>query len=126
MQMLTTNQDTIYINDKAKVVFSDLESSNRIFHEPATATPHNFSDVVSLHDLKTFYMLLEDKQDVGDGPNSSVCYPVPAHRCCNFRPGPRAERLYTMHNCDQLAEYLRYHIMRDTKPEQKCVGFADV
>lgn len=26
-------QDTIYINNKAKVVFSDLESSNGIFHE---------------------------------------------------------------------------------------------
>lgn len=99
-------QDTIYINNKAKVVFSDLESSNGIFHEidtvlvppgfqmqkdreqestPVCSRKHeimklhyeffyfvivffsfwkrNLSDVVSLHGFKTFFKLLEVKNE---------------------------------------------------------------
>ncbi|KTF90195.1 hypothetical protein cypCar_00014156 [Cyprinus carpio] len=131
---ITYSGDTIYINNKAKVVFSDLESSNGIFHEIDTvlvppgfqiqkdrgqdSTPHNLSDVVSLHGFKTFYKLLEDTDTlklVMDPINQPVTLFLPTDATMSALAQEQKDFLYAMHNRDQLAEYLRYHIVRDTK-----------
>uniref|UniRef100_A0A8C1T9U2 Stabilin 2 n=1 Tax=Cyprinus carpio TaxID=7962 RepID=A0A8C1T9U2_CYPCA len=131
---ITYSGDTIYINNKAKVVFSDLESSNGIFHEIDTvlvppgfqiqkdrrqdSTPHNLSDVVSLHGFKTFYKLLEDTDTlklVMDPIHQPVTLFLPTDATMSALAQEQKDFLYAMHNRDQLAEYLRYHIVRDTK-----------
>uniref|UniRef100_A0A671QZY7 Stabilin-2-like n=1 Tax=Sinocyclocheilus anshuiensis TaxID=1608454 RepID=A0A671QZY7_9TELE len=131
---ITYSEDTIYINNKAKVVFSDLESSNGIFHEIDTvlvppgyqiqkdreqdSTPRNLSDVVSLHGFKTFYKLLEDTDTlklVMDPIHQPVTLFLPTDATMSALAQEQKDFLYAMHNRDQLAEYLRYHIVRDTK-----------
>ncbi|XP_016412871.1 stabilin-2-like [Sinocyclocheilus rhinocerous] len=131
---ITYSEDTIYINNKAKVVFSDLESSNGIFHEIDTvlvppgfqiqkdreqdSTPRNLSDVVSFHGFKTFYKLLEDTDTlklVMDPINQPVTLFLPTDAAMAALAQEQKDYLYAMHNRDQLAEYLRYHIVRDSK-----------
>uniref|UniRef100_A0A8C1QGI3 Stabilin 2 n=1 Tax=Cyprinus carpio TaxID=7962 RepID=A0A8C1QGI3_CYPCA len=125
---ITYSEDTIYINNKAKVVFSDLESSNGIFHEIDTvlvppgfqiqkdreqdSTPRNLSDVVSSHGFKTIYKLLELVMDPIHQP---VTLFLPTDAAMATLPQEQKDFLYAMHNRDQLAEYLRYHIVRDSK-----------
>uniref|UniRef100_A0A9J7XAB9 Stabilin 2 n=1 Tax=Cyprinus carpio carpio TaxID=630221 RepID=A0A9J7XAB9_CYPCA len=124
---ITYSGDTIYINNKAKVVFSDLESSNGIFHEIDTVlVPPGFQiqkdrgqdNVVSLHGFKTFYKLLEDTDTlklVMDPINQPVTLFLPTDATMSALAQEQKDFLYAMHNRDQLAEYLRYHIVRDTK-----------
>uniref|UniRef100_A0A8C1K0B5 Stabilin 2 n=1 Tax=Cyprinus carpio TaxID=7962 RepID=A0A8C1K0B5_CYPCA len=131
---ITYSEDTIYINNKAKVVFSDLESSNGIFHEIDTvlvppgfqiqkdreqdSTPRNLSDVVSSHGFKTIYKLLEDTDTlklVMDPIHQPVTLFLPTDAAMATLPQEQKDFLYAMHNRDQLAEYLRYHIVRDSK-----------
>ncbi|XP_051746711.1 stabilin-2 isoform X3 [Ctenopharyngodon idella] len=131
---VTYSEDTIYINNKAKVVFSDLESSNGIFHEIDTvlvppsfqiqkdreqdSTPHNLSEVVNIHGFKTFYKLIEDTDTlklVMDPVHQPVTLFMPTDAVMAALAQEQKDFLYEMHNRDQLAEYLRYHILRDTK-----------
>uniref|UniRef100_A0A8C2IG73 Stabilin 2 n=1 Tax=Cyprinus carpio TaxID=7962 RepID=A0A8C2IG73_CYPCA len=131
---ITYSEDTIYINNKAKVVFSDLESSNGIFHEIDTvlvppgfqiqkdreqdSTPRNLSDVVSSHGFKTIYKLLEDTDTlklVMDPIHQPVTLFLPTDAAMATLAQEQKDFLYAMHNRDQLAEYLRYHIVRDSK-----------
>uniref|UniRef100_A0A8C1YP86 Stabilin 2 n=1 Tax=Cyprinus carpio TaxID=7962 RepID=A0A8C1YP86_CYPCA len=124
---ITYSGDTIYINNKAKVVFSDLESSNGIFHEIDTVlVPPGFQiqkdrrqdNVVSLHGFKTFYKLLEDTDTlklVMDPIHQPVTLFLPTDATMSALAQEQKDFLYAMHNRDQLAEYLRYHIVRDTK-----------
>uniref|UniRef100_A0A671QZM6 Stabilin-2-like n=1 Tax=Sinocyclocheilus anshuiensis TaxID=1608454 RepID=A0A671QZM6_9TELE len=118
---ITYSEDTIYINNKAKVVFSDLESSNGIFHEIDTVlVPPGYQiqkdreqdNVVSLHGFKTFYKLLELVMDPIHQP---VTLFLPTDATMSALAQEQKDFLYAMHNRDQLAEYLRYHIVRDTK-----------
>ncbi|XP_077090778.1 stabilin-2 isoform X1 [Siphateles boraxobius] len=131
---ITYSEDTIYINNKAKVVFSDLESSNGIFHEidsvlvppslkilkdrDQDSSPRNLSEVVNIHGFKTFYKLLEDTDTlklVMDPIHQPVTLFMPMDTVMAALAQEQKDFLYAMHNRDQLAEYLRYHILRDTK-----------
>ncbi|KAK2892958.1 hypothetical protein Q8A67_012946 [Cirrhinus molitorella] len=132
MVMSTYSEDTIYINNKAKEVFRDLDSSNVIFHEFDTvlvspgflihkdreqdSTPHNLSVVASLHGFKsTVYKLLEDTDTLKLVMNPILVLFLPIDVSMATLAQVLKDFLYVMHNRDQLAEYLRYHIVRDTK-----------
>ncbi|KAA0720877.1 X-link domain-containing adhesion molecule 2 Fasciclin [Triplophysa tibetana] len=167
---ITNTEDTIYINGKAKIVFSNPESSNGILHEidnvlippslqnlkprkednpvcPYRITPissnhmmienvkipltsfsfielfylkRNLSDVVNLHGFKTFYKLLEDT-DVLKLVTDKIYQPVtlflPTDGAMAALAQEQKDFLYAMHNREQLAEYLRFHILHDTLGE---------
>ncbi|XP_056603572.1 stabilin-2 isoform X1 [Triplophysa dalaica] len=129
---ITNTEDTIYINSKAKIVFSNPESINGIFHEIDTVlippslqnqmsrkedNPRNLSDVVNLHGFKTFYKLLEDT-DVLKLVTDKIYQPVtlflPTDAAMAALAQEQKDFLYAMHNREKLAEYLRFHILHDT------------
>ncbi|XP_065146012.1 stabilin-2 [Paramisgurnus dabryanus] len=131
---ITYSEDTIYINNKAKVVFSNLESSNGILHEIDTVlippsmqnlnfkkqdnTPSNLSDVVNVHGFKTFYKLLEDTDVlklVTDRIHQPVTLFLPTDGAMSALAQEQKDFLYGLHNREKLSEYLKYHIVHDTK-----------
>uniref|UniRef100_A0A8C2PQW4 Stabilin 2 n=1 Tax=Cyprinus carpio TaxID=7962 RepID=A0A8C2PQW4_CYPCA len=121
---ITYSGDTIYINNKAKVVFSDLESSNGIFHEIDTvlvppgfqiqkdrgqdSTPVFLYYLVCFKDTDTLKLVM-------DPIHQPVTLFLPTDATMSALAQEQKDFLYAMHNRDQLAEYLRYHIVRDTK-----------
>ncbi|XP_051974737.1 stabilin-2 [Xyrauchen texanus] len=131
---VTYSEDTIYINNKAKVVFSDLESGNGIFHEIDTVlippslqnqksreidtTPRNLSDVINVHGFKTFYKVLESTDMlklVMDPIHQPVTLFLPTDSAMDALAQEQKNFLYAPHNREQLTEYIKYHILRDTK-----------
>ncbi|KTG31217.1 hypothetical protein cypCar_00018600 [Cyprinus carpio] len=111
---ITYSEDTIYINNKAKVVFSDLESSNGIFHEIDTVlVPPGFQiqkdrEQDSTPDTDTLKLVM-------DPIHQPVTLFLPTDAAMATLAQEQKDFLYAMHNRDQLAEYLRYHIVRDSK-----------
>ncbi|XP_056311873.1 stabilin-2-like [Danio aesculapii] len=131
---ITYSEDTIYINNKTKVLFSDIESSNGILHEIDSVLvppglqiqkdkkqdiiPRNLSEVASANGFKTFFKLLEDTDTlklVMDPIHQPVTLFMPTDDAMSALAQEQKDFLYAMHNRDKLSEYLRYHILRDTK-----------
>ncbi|XP_030633246.1 stabilin-2 [Chanos chanos] len=124
------SEGSIYIN-KGKVVYSDEESINGIFHEidavlipPGLQTvdsnrgPLNLTDLAELHGFKTFLKLLEDTEVmelVNDPRHQPVTLFLPTDTAMAALPQEQKDFLYGMHNRAQLVEYLKYHILWDTK-----------
>lgn len=130
---ISYSEDTIYINNNAKVLFSDIESSNGILHEIDSVLvppglqiqkdknqdiiPLNFSEVASANGFKTFFKLLEDTDTlklVMDPIHQPVTLFIPTDDAMSALAQEQKDFLYAMHNRDKLSEYLRYHILRDT------------
>ncbi|ROI15334.1 Stabilin-2 [Anabarilius grahami] len=113
---VTYSEDSTYINNKAKVVFSDLESSNGIFHEIDTVL------------MPPSFQIQKDKEQDGtpdtdtlklvmDPVHQPVTLFMPTDAVMAALAQEQKDFLYAMHNREQLAEYVRYHILRDTKGE---------
>ncbi|XP_017567677.1 stabilin-2 isoform X2 [Pygocentrus nattereri] len=130
---ISYSKGTVYINNKVKVVYSDQESSNGIFHEIDTVlTPPSFQklspvdrtttptlkDIANTHGFKTFIKLLEDTEvmkKVMDPLHLPVTLFLPTDLTMAALPQQQKDFLYGLHNRAQLIEYLEYHILRDMK-----------
>uniref|UniRef100_A0A8B9K9U2 Stabilin 2 n=1 Tax=Astyanax mexicanus TaxID=7994 RepID=A0A8B9K9U2_ASTMX len=121
---ISYSQGTVYINNKVKVVYSDQESSNGIFHEiDSVLIPPSFQKINELkiadnHGFKTFFKLLEDTEvlkKVMDKLHQPATLFLPTDYTMASLPQEQKDFLYGQHNRAQLVEYLEYHILRDTK-----------
>ncbi|KAK3544692.1 hypothetical protein QTP86_026093 [Hemibagrus guttatus] len=129
---ISYSEGTIQINNNAKVVYSDQESSNGIFYEIDTVLfPPSYQqikdsgkkdtalkDLADKHGFKTFYKLLEDTdvlKQIQDPLHQPVTLFLPTDSTMAALPQAQKDFLYGLHNREQLVEYLEYHIIRDKK-----------
>uniref|UniRef100_A0AAY5EEJ8 Stabilin 2 n=1 Tax=Electrophorus electricus TaxID=8005 RepID=A0AAY5EEJ8_ELEEL len=119
----------IYINNTAKVVYSDQESNNRIFHEIDTVLiPPSFqklngmntsaSLIANEHGFKTFFKLLEDTEvmeRVQDRLHQPVTLFLPTDSTMAALPQEQKDFLFGLQKRTQLKEYLEYHVLHDMK-----------
>uniref|UniRef100_A0AAY5EJ47 Stabilin 2 n=1 Tax=Electrophorus electricus TaxID=8005 RepID=A0AAY5EJ47_ELEEL len=126
---ISYSEGSIYINNKAKVVYSDQESNNGIFHEIDTVLiPPSFqklngmnksaSLVANEHGFKTFFKLLEDTEvmeRVQDRLHQPVTLFLPTDSTMAALPQEQKDFLFGLQNRAQLKEYLEYHVLHDMK-----------
>ncbi|XP_052316183.1 stabilin-2 isoform X1 [Oncorhynchus keta] len=128
---ITYSEGTILINNLVKVVHSDDPSINGIIHEIDTFMipeslknadviegPLNLTDVADGNGYKTFYKLLLDTDVmamVNDPLHQPVTLFLPSDRAMAALPQEQKDFLYNTQNRGHLLEYLKYHILRDTK-----------
>uniref|UniRef100_A0A673XJC1 Stabilin 2 n=1 Tax=Salmo trutta TaxID=8032 RepID=A0A673XJC1_SALTR len=128
---ITYSEGTILINNMVKVVHSDDPSINGIIHEIDTFMipeslkkadviegPLNLTDVADGNGYKTFYKLLLDTDVmamVNDPLHQPVTLFLPSDRAMAALPQEQKDFLYNTQNRGHLLEYLKYHILRDTK-----------
>uniref|UniRef100_W5NCW4 Stabilin 2 n=1 Tax=Lepisosteus oculatus TaxID=7918 RepID=W5NCW4_LEPOC len=129
---ITSSEDTIYLNNKVKVVSSDTMSINGIIHEIDTILvpknlqvipktyfgiiPENLTSVAEQQGYTTFSKLLEDTDVlslVADPIHQPVTLFWPTDRTMAALPQEQKDFLYSSDNRDKLLEYLKYHIVRD-------------
>ncbi|KAJ8411408.1 hypothetical protein AAFF_G00174140 [Aldrovandia affinis] len=133
---LTYSEDTVSLNGQAKVVSSDGQSANGIIHmidnvlipnsvqailkspQAPPETLQNFTDLAKVHGYKTFTKLLEDTE-VMNLLNDHIHQPVtvfwPTDQAMAALPQEQKDFLYNAQNRAQLQEYLKYHIVRDSR-----------
>ncbi|XP_053506197.1 stabilin-2 [Ictalurus furcatus] len=128
---ISYSEGMIQINNNAKVVYSDQESSNGIFYEIDTVlfppsyqleqldkANYSLKDIADQHGFKTFYKLLEDTEvmkQIQDPLHQPVTLFLPIDSTMAALPQAQKDFLYGLHNRAQLVEYLKYHILRDKK-----------
>ncbi|XP_041744945.1 stabilin-2 isoform X2 [Coregonus clupeaformis] len=128
---ITYSEGTILINNMVKVVRSDDPSINGIIHEIDTFMipeslkkadviegPLNLTDVADRNGYKTFYKLLLDTDVmamVNDPLHQPVTLFLPSDQAMATLPQEQKDFLYNTQNQGHLLEYLKYHILRDTK-----------
>uniref|UniRef100_A0A8C8EX57 Stabilin 2 n=1 Tax=Oncorhynchus tshawytscha TaxID=74940 RepID=A0A8C8EX57_ONCTS len=121
---ITYSEGTILINNMVKVVHSDDPSINGIIHEidtfmiPESLKKLNLTDVADGNGYKTFYKLLLDTDVlamVNDPLHQPVTLFLPSDRAMAALPQEQKDFLYNTQNRGHLLEYLKYHILRDTK-----------
>ncbi|MBN3320010.1 STAB2 protein, partial [Atractosteus spatula] len=129
---ITSSANTIYLNNKVKVVSSDTMSINGIIHEIDTILvpknlqvipktyfgiiPENLTSVAEQQGYTTFSKLLEDTDVlslVADPIHQPVTLFWPTDRTMAALPQEQKDFLYSSDNRDKLLEYLKYHIIRD-------------
>ncbi|XP_066523931.1 stabilin-2 [Hoplias malabaricus] len=130
---ISYSQGVISINNKAKVVYSDQESSNGIFHEIDTVlippsfqninamnNTLNLKDIADQHGFRIFFKLLEDTdvmKNLMDSMHQPVTLFLPTDRIMSALPQEQQDFLYAPHNRAQLVEYIEYHVVRDQKAQ---------
>ncbi|MGH0115673.1 UNVERIFIED_CONTAM: hypothetical protein FKN15_037996 [Acipenser sinensis] len=124
--------DSIFLNNKAKILSSDILSSNGIIHiidkvlvpENLQVIPkgifgsklENLTTVAERQGYSTFSKLLQDTNMLGL-INNPIHQPVtlfwPTNRAMVALPKDQKDFLYNKENLNKLIEYLKYHIIRD-------------
>ncbi|XP_076860603.1 stabilin-2-like [Brachyhypopomus gauderio] len=130
---ISYSEGSIYINNKAKVVYSDQESNNGIFYEIDTllippdlqnlneyipASLPELKEVADEHGFKTFFKLMEDTdviKQVQDRLHQPVTLFLPTDTTMSALPQEQKDFLFGLQNRAQLKEYLEYHVIRDMK-----------
>ncbi|XP_076861229.1 stabilin-2-like isoform X2 [Brachyhypopomus gauderio] len=133
MLTISYSEGSIYINNKAKVVYSDQESNNGIFYEIDTllippdfqklneyipASLPELKEVADEHGFKTFFKLMEDTdviKQVQDRLHQPVTLFLPTDTTMSALPQEQKDFLFGLQNRAQLKEYLEYHVIRDMK-----------
>ncbi|KAK6487901.1 stabilin-2-like [Huso huso] len=129
---ISYSQDSIFLNNKAKILSSDILSSNGIIHiidkvlvpENLQVIPtgifgsklENLTTVAERQGYSTFSKLLQDTNMLGL-INNPIHQPVtlfwPTNRAMAALPKDQKDFLYNKENLNKLIEYLKYHIIRD-------------
>ncbi|RXM34716.1 Stabilin-2 [Acipenser ruthenus] len=138
---ISYSQDSIFLNNKAKILSSDILSSNGIIHiidkvlvpENLQVIPtgifgsklENLTTVAERQGYSTFSKLLQDTNMLGL-INNPIHQPVtlfwPTNRAMAALPKDQKDFLYNKENLNKLIEYLKYHIIRDGNVYLACPG----
>ncbi|XP_058164624.1 stabilin-2 isoform X2 [Dasypus novemcinctus] len=132
--VLSVSQDTVYLNNKAKIIFSDTISTNGIIHiidkllspQNLIITPKDVSGRI-LQNLTTvalnqgynkFSSLIQDAgllSVITDPIHTPVTLFWPTDQAFQALPTQQQDFLFSQDNKDKLKEYLKFHVIRDSK-----------
>ncbi|XP_036616197.1 stabilin-2 isoform X1 [Trichosurus vulpecula] len=131
---ITVSQDTVYLNGKAKIVSSDIICSNGVIHTiDQVLVPKNLQEIrkdasgnhmenltsVAIHQgyLK-FSSILQDAgllSVINDPIHKPVTLFWPTDKALEALPQEQQDFLFGKDNKDKLKDYLKFHIIRDSK-----------
>nr|AAF82398.1 CD44-like precursor FELL [Homo sapiens] len=132
--VISVSQSTVYINNKAKIISSDIISTNGIVHiidkllspKNLLITPKDNSGRI-LQNLTTlatnngyikFSNLIQDSgllSVITDPIHTPVTLFWPTDQALHALPAEQQDFLFNQDNKDKLKEYLKFHVIRDAK-----------
>ncbi|EGW09706.1 Stabilin-2 [Cricetulus griseus] len=138
---ISVSQDTIYINNKAKVLSSDIISTNGVIHiidkllspQHLLVTPkdasgrvlQNLTTVAMNNGYTRFSKLIQDSgllSVITDHIHIPVTLFWPTDKALQALPLEQQNFLFHQDNKDMLKEYLKFHVIRDTRGlKQRCL-----
>ncbi|KAB0406464.1 hypothetical protein E2I00_018467, partial [Balaenoptera physalus] len=132
--VISVSQDTVLINNKAKIISSDIISTNGIIHIiDKLLSPHNLlitpkdasgrilqnlTTVAINHGYIKFSNLIQDSgllSVITDPIHTPVTLFWPSDQALQALPPEQQEFLFNQDNKDKLKEYLKFHVIRDSK-----------
>nr|XP_033807631.1 stabilin-2 isoform X2 [Geotrypetes seraphini] len=131
---ITSSQNTVYLNNKSKIITSDLLYTNGIVHivdkvlfpqemlhkksYSATSKLESLTDVADHHGYTTFRSLLQDTgllSLINDPIHKPVTLFWPSDKTIKALPKEQQDFLFNKQNKDKLVECLKFHVIRDAK-----------
>uniref|UniRef100_G1LIS4 Stabilin-2 n=1 Tax=Ailuropoda melanoleuca TaxID=9646 RepID=G1LIS4_AILME len=131
---ISVSQDTVYINNKAKIISSDIIHTNGIIHiidkllspQNLLITPRdasgrilqNLTTVAVNHGYTKFSSLLQDVGLLGvitDPVHTPITLFWPSDQALQALPPEQQDFLFNQENKDKLMEYLKFHVIRESK-----------
>uniref|UniRef100_A0A8C9BB91 Stabilin-2 n=1 Tax=Phocoena sinus TaxID=42100 RepID=A0A8C9BB91_PHOSS len=132
--VISVSQDTVLINNKAKIISSDIISTNGIIHIiDKLLSPHNLlvtpkdasgrilqnlTTVAINHGYIKFSNLIQDSgllNVITDPIHTPVTLFWPSDQALQALPPEQQDFLFNQDNKDKLKEYLKFHVIRDSK-----------
>ncbi|ELW71592.1 Stabilin-2 [Tupaia chinensis] len=132
--VISVSQDTVYINNKAKIISSDIISSNGVIHiidkllspKNLLVTPKDASGKIAQnlmtaainHGYIKFSNLLQDSgllSVITDPIHTPVTVFWPTDQALQALPPEQQDFLFSQDNKNKLKEYLKFHVIRDSK-----------
>ncbi|XP_028633881.1 stabilin-2 [Grammomys surdaster] len=131
---ISVSQDTVFINNKAKVLSSDIISTNGVIHiidkllspQNLLITPkdalgrvlQNLTTVATNHGYTRFSKLIQDSgllKVITDPMHTPVTLFWPSDKALQALPPEQQDFLFNEDNKDKLMAYLKFHVIRDTR-----------
>lgn len=131
--VISVSQGTVYINNKAKIISSDIISTNGIIHiVDKLLTPQNFlitpnasgrivqnlTTMANNYGYGKFSSLIKDLgllDLITDPIHTPVTLFWPNDRTLQALPHEKQDFLFNPDNKEKLKEYLKFHVIRDAK-----------
>nr|CAI9694342.1 unnamed protein product [Rangifer tarandus platyrhynchus] len=132
--VISVSQDTVLINNKARIISSDIICTNGIIHvidkllspQNLLITPkdasgtilQNLTTVAMNHGYSKFINLIQDSgllSVITDPIHTPVTLFWPSDRALQALPREQQDFLFNQGNEDKLKEYLKFHVIRDAK-----------
>ncbi|KAK2504704.1 hypothetical protein MC885_011745 [Smutsia gigantea] len=132
--IISVSQDEVFINNKAKIISSDIISTNGIIHiidkllspKNMHVTPkdasgrilQNLTTVAVNHGYVRFSNLIQDAgllSLITDPVHTPVTLFWPSDQALQALPREQQDFLFNQDNKDKLKEYLKFHVIRDSK-----------
>ncbi|XP_073940360.1 stabilin-2 [Castor canadensis] len=132
--VISVSQGTVYINNEAKIISSNIVSTNGVIHiidkllspQHLRVTPkdalgrilQNLTTVAINHGYNRFIKLIQDSgllSVITDPIHTPVTLFWPTDQALQALPSEQQEFLFNQDNKDKLREYLKFHVIRDSK-----------
>uniref|UniRef100_A0A8C4PTZ8 Stabilin-2 n=1 Tax=Equus asinus asinus TaxID=83772 RepID=A0A8C4PTZ8_EQUAS len=132
--VISVSQDGVYINNKAKIISSDVIATNGIIHivdkllsplnlivTPKDASGRilqNLTTVARNHGYTKFSNLLQEAgllSLITDPVHTPITLFWPTDQALQALPPEQQDFLFNQGNKDKLEEYLKFHVIRDSK-----------
>ncbi|XP_045021332.1 stabilin-2 isoform X2 [Bubalus bubalis] len=132
--VISVSQDMVLINNKAKIISSDIICTNGIIHvidkllspQNLLITPkyasgmilQNLTTVAMNHGYGKFSNLIQDSgllSVITDPIHTPVTLFWPSDQALQALPREQQDFLFNQDNKDKLKEYLKFHVIRDAK-----------
>ncbi|GAB1295460.1 Stabilin-2 [Apodemus speciosus] len=130
---ISVSQDTVVINNEAKVLSSDIVGTNGVIHvidkllspknlliTPRAASGRvlqNLTTVAANHGYTIFSKLIQDSgllRVITDPMHTPVTVFWPTDKALQALPPEQQDFLFNQDNKDKLKAYLKFHVIRDT------------
>ncbi|XP_005865310.1 PREDICTED: stabilin-2 [Myotis brandtii] len=132
--VISVSQDTVDINNKAKIISSDIISTNGVIHiidkvlspknlliiprDAAGRVLQNLTTLAMNHGYSKFSNLIQDAgllSLITDPIHTPVTLFWPSDQALQALPREQQDFLFNQDNQDKLREYLKFHVIRDAK-----------
>ncbi|KAM6216453.1 stabilin-2 [Rhynchocyon petersi] len=132
--VISVSQDTVYLNNKAKIISSNIITTNGIIHiidkvlspqhfivTSKTASGKMMQNLTTLAEKYGYTKFTNLIQDTGllslitDPIHTPVTLFWPTDRAFQALPPEQQEFLFNEENKDKLKQYLKFHVIRDAK-----------
>nr|KAF6453946.1 stabilin 2 [Molossus molossus] len=132
--VISVSQDTVYINNKARIVSGDIITTNGVIHiidrllspQNLLITPRdasgrilqNLTTAAMNHGYIKFSNLIQDSgllSVITDPIHTPVTLFWPTDQALQALPAEQQDFLFSQDNKDKLKEYIKFHVIRDAK-----------